>query len=84
MPRGPNGEWRPAETGPCAIHVAKIATGEIEETFEPPKNPDADHVAASRRASKAAKARAASMTPEQRTASAKRASDARWRKEVQP
>ena len=51
MPRGPNGEWRPDGTGPCAFHVAKIATGEIEETFEPPKNPDADHVAASRRAS---------------------------------
>ena len=77
MPHGPKGEWRPAETGPCAVHVMKIATGEIEETFEPPKR-DADHVAASRRASKAGKARAASMTPEERRASAKLASDARW------
>jgi hypothetical protein len=58
----------------------KIATGEIEETFAPPPRPDP--MADSRRASKAAKARAASMTPEERAASAKHASAMRWRKEV--
>ncbi len=47
MPKGPRGEWRPAETGPCAVHVMKIATGQIEETFEPPPDPVDD----SRRAS---------------------------------
>ena len=31
MPRGPNGEKRPAHTVGCAVKVAKIATGEIEE-----------------------------------------------------
>ena len=31
MPRGPNGEKRPAEAVGCAVMVAKIATGEIEE-----------------------------------------------------
>ena len=81
MPRGPNGEWRPPGTGPCAVHVMKIATGEIEETYEAPPRPDP--AADSRQASKAAKARAASMTPEERRASAKRASDARW-KEARP
>ena len=31
MPRGPNGEKRPADAVGCAVTVAKIATGEIEE-----------------------------------------------------
>ena len=31
MPRGPNGEKRPADVVGCAVTVAKIATGEIEE-----------------------------------------------------
>ena len=31
MPRGPNGERRPGDVVGCAVTVAKIATGEIEE-----------------------------------------------------
>ena len=31
MPRGPNGEKRPAGQGACAITVAKIAAGELPE-----------------------------------------------------
>ena len=31
MPRGPNGEKRPGDVVGCAVTVAKIATGEIEE-----------------------------------------------------
>ena len=53
MPYGPKGQWRPAETGPCAVHVMKIATGEIEETYEPPERKEADRDAAARRAAKA-------------------------------
>ena len=34
MPRGPNGEKRPAHTVGCAVMVAQIATGEIEEDLE--------------------------------------------------
>ena len=79
MPYGPKGQWRPAATGACAVHVMKIATGEIQETFEPPKRPDADHAAATRRATKAGKARAASQTPEKRREQAKAAAAARWR-----
>lgn len=80
MPRGPNGEWRPADPVAAGVHIGKLATHEIEETFEPPARPDP--VDDSRRAAKAAKARAANMTPEERSASAKRASAARWRKEA--
>ena len=77
MPKGPNGEWRPAATGACAVHVAKLATGEIAETYEPPAREDVDHAAASQRASKAGKARAASLTPERRSEIAKAAAAAR-------
>ena len=35
MPRGPKGEKRPADVIGNAVHVMKIATGEIEE--EPPE-----------------------------------------------
>ena len=36
MPKGPNGEKRPADVIGCAIAVGKIATGEIEERIAPP------------------------------------------------
>ena len=35
MPRGPNGEWRPQGDTACAVHVLRIATGEIEEKRPP-------------------------------------------------
>ena len=68
MPRGPNGEKRPADTIGAAVMVAKIATGEIEEDL--PKN----------RPGKVngGKARAESMTPEERKALAGRAAKVRW------
>ena len=76
MPRGPNGEWRPPDPVARAVHIGKLATGQIEETFEPPRQDDP--AAASRRASNAAKASAASRTPEERRALAKSGADARW------
>ena len=33
MPIGPNGEKRPADPIASAVMVARIATGEIEETY---------------------------------------------------
>ena len=77
MPYGPKGEWRPAATGACAVHVAKIATGLIEETYGPPadrRRPAPPDPASGGRG------RAAKLTPEQRSTSAKRASQARWGK----
>ena len=46
--RGPHGEWRPADAVGCAVHVAKIATGEAAEELAnskgqrkaAPKNPE--------------------------------------------
>ena len=55
----------------CAVHVAKIATGEIEEAPPP--------ALAKVRAGKAgARARTASLTPDERSAIARKAAAARW------
>ena len=46
MPIGPNGEKRPRDVIANAVHVMKIATGEIEETYvEPPKNAESNGAA---------------------------------------
>lgn len=78
MPKGPQGQWRPAEAGALAVHVCRIATGEIEETYEPPEI-KSGNTEASLRASKAGKARSAALTPERRSKIAARAAEARWR-----
>ena len=79
MPRGPKGEWRPADPIACAVHVMEIATGLREETYEPPQR-ETGNVVASQRASKAAKARVAGQTPERRREIATTAAAARWGK----
>ena len=68
MPRGPNGERRPADVVGCAVHVMKIATGEIEEDL--PAHRDIKV--------KGGKARADSMTPEERSELARTAALVRW------
>jgi hypothetical protein len=75
MLEGPRGEWRPRDPIACSMHVAKILTGEIEETFEsPPDERRPPDPAAG------GPARAAKMTAEERSASAKRAAAARWKR----
>jgi hypothetical protein len=72
MPKGPQGQRRPADVIGAAVMVAKIATGEIEETLKEPSGKV--------RSGKAgAKARAEKMTPAERSAIAKKAAGARWR-----
>ena len=71
MPKGPQGQKRPADVIGNAVMIAKIATGEIEETgYKRPAK------AKSGRAG--AKARAESMTAEERSDVAKKAAAARW------
>lgn len=41
MPKGPQGQWRPADPMALAAHVMKIATGELPESTEPPPPEDA-------------------------------------------
>lgn len=70
MPKGPQGQKRPADTNACAVHVAKIATGEIEDTKNTTQR------AKSGRAG--AKARAEKLTAEERSEIASLAASARW------
>jgi hypothetical protein len=76
MPRGPKGEHRPADVIGAAIMVAKIATGEIEDTI-PDNGKDQ---AAKALGKKGGAARAKAMTPEQRKEIARRAAKERWKK----
>ncbi len=68
MPRGPNGEKRPRDTVSRAVMVMKIATGEIEEDIPKHRNGKVN----------GGKARADSMTPEERSELARTAAKARW------
>lgn len=79
MPRGPRGEKRLADTVANAVLVAKIATGEVEDTRSGSKDPAA--VALGRKGGqKGGKARAASLSASERKELAKKAARARWRK----
>ena len=71
MPRGPNGEKRPADVVGAAVKVMKIATGEIEE--RPVKK--SGRV---RSGYAGARARAQKLTPEQRHEIATKAAKVRW------
>ena len=73
MLRGPTGEWRPDDPIRCAVYVAKIATGQIEETHEPPAEPED----ATPSPAVGGGARAAKLTADERAAQAKRAANAR-------
>ena len=72
MPKGPNGERRPADVIGCAVRVAKIATGEVVEL---PHRPSGK--VKSGRAG--AKARAESLSGERRSEIARAAAAKRWR-----
>ena len=77
MPKGPKGEKRPADVIGAAIMVARIATGEEEETapVDDGKDPAAKPLG-----KKGGAARAANMTPERRAEIAKKAAAKRWAK----
>jgi hypothetical protein len=78
MPRGPKGEKRPADVIGTAIMVARIATGEIEDTINE-KNP---HATALGRlgGAKGGKARAEKLSARKRKEIAAKAAKARWAK----
>lgn len=74
MPKGPRGEKRPSDVIGNAVHIAKIATGEIEDTT----SDNSKDKAAQALGKKGGKARAESMTPERRAEIAKVAATRRW------
>ena len=76
MPKGPNGEKRPADAIGLAVMVGRIATGEVDDApVDDGKDP-----AAKALGKKGGVARAASMTPERKAEIAKNAAAARWAK----
>ena len=73
MPKGPQGQKRPADVIGAAILVGRIATGEAEDTGHKPGTE------ANRKGGKAGgPARAAALSPDKRSAIAKKAAKSRW------
>ena len=69
MPRGPHGHKRPADVIGCAVNVAKIATGEIEDSLP----------SAKRKGGKVGgRARAKTLSPKRRSEIARKAALSRW------
>lgn len=71
MPKGPNGQKRPADAIGCAVMVAQIATGEITEVTSEPSGRRRSGLAG-------AKARAQNLNADQRSEIARKAATARW------
>ena len=76
MPTGPKGQKRPADVIGNAIKIAKIATGEIEDTAPD----DGKDAAAKTMGAKGGAARAKNLTPERRAEIAKAAAEKRWKR----
>ena len=72
MPKGPQGQQRPADAIGCAVRVAQIATGEVEEIAVVKSG-------RVRSGHAGAKARAESLTSNERRNIAKKAAAARWK-----
>ena len=73
MPKGPRGEKRPADAIGRAVHVAKIATGEIDDERDELAS------AAAQLGSKGGRKRAENLTPERRVEIAREAATKRWK-----
>ena len=71
MPKGPQGQKRPADVIGAAIMVARIATGEIEEKLKEPSGRVKSGKAG-------ASARANALTQQERSEIASKAARARW------
>ena len=74
MPKGPQGQKRPADAIGLAVMVGRIATGEVEDNVED----RAEMRKASAKA--AATARARALTPSERSKIASKAAHTRWEK----
>lgn len=73
MPQGPNGQKRPADVIGNAVHIARIATGEIEDSELRKPGKRASGLAG-------AKARVEATTAEERSETARLAAEKRWKR----
>jgi hypothetical protein len=72
---------RPRDPNQLAKYIVDLATGEIDEAGPPPPDPNKDQAAVSlgrRGGLKGGAARAASLTPQERTEIARKAAAKRW------
>jgi hypothetical protein len=76
MPKTPKGHKRPADVVSNAVHVMKIATGEMEEEM----TDDGKNAAAVALGRKGGMARAAGLSAKKRREIAKKAARKRWAK----
>ena len=74
LPKGPQGQKRPADAIGLAVMIGKIATGEIEDAT------DATKGAAAQLGSLGGKARARKLSDSERKVIAKKAAAKRWGK----
>jgi hypothetical protein len=77
MPKGPKGQKRPVDVISNAVHVMKIATGEIEESVQ---TDDGRNKAAVELGRKGGQARAKTLSAKQKVEIATNAARARWSK----
>jgi len=78
MPKTPKGHKRPADVVSNAVHVMKVATGEIEETL----TEDGKSKAAVELGRRGGIARAKSVGKTRRREIARKAARSRWKKTV--
>ena len=71
MPKGPNGERRPADVIGCAVMVAQIATRQIEDVKGKQPNRRIGGIEGGR-------SRAKALSAKERRTIAKKAAQARW------
>ena len=74
MPKGPKGEKRPADVIGNAVKIARIATGEEEDSL----SDDDKNKAAVSLGQRGGKARAEKLSPKQRKEIASNAAKLRW------
>jgi hypothetical protein len=77
MPKGPQGQKRPADVIGNAVRVMEIATGQRDEEYDEESGKDK---AAAELGRKGGKARAERMTAEQRAEAARKAASSRWKR----
>jgi hypothetical protein len=77
MPKGPKGQKRPADVISNAVHVMRIATGEINDSSV---SKDGKNKAAVELGRKGGTARAKALSPRKRREIAKTAAASRWKR----
>lgn len=79
MPKGPNGQKRPADAIGAAVKSMRILTGEEPEDIDTPEAQGKDPAAVAL-GKKGAAARAKAVSAKDRSAIAKKAAATRWKK----